>query len=97
VVVKGFAEEVVILAGASVVARHRRAYAKGALVLDPLHYLALIEEKPGALDQAAPLQGWELPPAFAEMRRLLGASGSRPSPRRSSPTISTSPSCSRRS
>ncbi len=73
VVVKGFVEEVVVLAGASVIARHRRAYGKGALVLDPLHYLALIEEKPGALDQAAALQGWELPPAFAEMRRLLEA------------------------
>ncbi len=73
VTVKGFVEEVVVLAGASVVARHRRAYQKGALVLDPLHYLALLEEKPGALDQAAPLQGWELPPAFAEMRRLLEA------------------------
>jgi hypothetical protein len=73
VVVKGFIEEVVILTGASVIARHRRAYEKGALVLDPLHYLALIEQKPGALDQAAPLQGWELPPAFAEMRRLLEA------------------------
>ncbi len=73
VVVKGFVEEVVVLAGAGVIARHRRAYGKGALVLDPLHYLALIEEKPGALDQAAALQGWELPPAFAEMRRLLEA------------------------
>src|ERR671911_3167700 len=38
VTVKGFVEEVVVLAGASVVARHRRAYQKGALVLDPLHY-----------------------------------------------------------
>jgi hypothetical protein len=36
-----------------------------------LHYLALIEEKPGALDQAAVRRGWELPPTFAEMRRLL--------------------------
>ncbi len=65
---KGFVDEVVVLAGASVVARHRRAYQKGAMVLDPLHYLALLEQKPGALDQAAALQGWKLPPAFAEMR-----------------------------
>jgi hypothetical protein len=34
---------------------------------DPRHFLALIERKSGALDQAAPLQGWELPPAFAEI------------------------------
>jgi hypothetical protein len=47
------------------------------MVCDPRHYLALIETKPGALDQAAPLQNWSLPPAFAEMRRLLEARCSR--------------------
>jgi len=41
------------------------------MVCDPRHYLPLIETKPGALDQAAPLQNWSLPPAFAEIRRLL--------------------------
>ncbi|HAK56340.1 MAG TPA: IS21 family transposase, partial [Acidobacteria bacterium] len=38
-----------------------------------LHYLALLERKIGALDQAAPLQGWDLPEAFANLRRLLEA------------------------
>ena len=35
--------------------------------------LALLEKKIGALDQAAPLAGWELPDAFATLRRLLEA------------------------
>ena len=61
VVVKGFVEEVVILAGATEIARHRRCYGKAELVFDPLHYLALIEQKPGALDQAAPLQDGTCP------------------------------------
>lgn len=73
VVVKGFVDEVVILCGANEIARHRRSYEKGALVFDPLHYLALIEQKPGALDQAAPLQHWELPDQFAHLRRLMEA------------------------
>ena len=38
---------------------------------DPIHYLPLLEKKPGALDQAAPLRGWELPGEFGTMRRLL--------------------------
>jgi hypothetical protein len=42
-------------------------------VFDPLHYLALLERKTGALDQAAPLAGWELPEAFTVLRRLLEA------------------------
>jgi hypothetical protein len=73
VVVKGFVDEVVILSGADEIARHQRSYEKAALVFDPLHYLALIEQKPGSLDQAAPLQHWELPDEFAHLRRLMEA------------------------
>jgi hypothetical protein len=71
VIVKGFVDEVVIVADGAEIARHPRSYEPGDMVCDPRHYLALIETKPGALDQAAPLQDWRLPPAFAEMRRLL--------------------------
>lgn len=60
VVVKGFVDEVVILCGAEEIARHARCYGEGVFVSNPLHYLALIEMKPGALDQAAALQGWDL-------------------------------------
>lgn len=73
VMVKGFVDEVVILAGSEEIARHPRSYERGAFVFDPLHYLALIEQKPGALDQAAPLQGWDLPDGFDHLRRLLEA------------------------
>ena len=38
-----------------------------------MHYLPLIEQKIGALDQAAPLKGWDLPEAFATLRRLMEA------------------------
>ena len=71
VIVKGFVDEVVILSGAEEIARHPRSYERRAFVFDPLHYLALIEQKPGALDQAAPLQGWDLPDDFDHLRRLL--------------------------
>ncbi len=59
--------------GAEIVARHRRSYVRGDVVYDPLHYLSLLERKPGALDQAAPLRGWKLDPAFDTLRRLLEA------------------------
>ncbi len=73
VVVKGFVDEVVILYGAEEIARHPRSYGTGVFVADPLHYLALIETKPGALDQAAALQGWDLPQVFQHLRHLLEA------------------------
>jgi transposase len=73
VVVKGFVDEVVILCRGEEIARHPRCYGEGSFVADPLHYLALIETKPNALDQAAALQGWELPEVFQHLRHLLEA------------------------
>jgi transposase len=73
VLVRGYVHEVVICCGAEVIARHRRSYEREDLIFDPLHYLPLIERKIGALDQAAPLMGWELPEAFATLRRLMEA------------------------
>jgi hypothetical protein len=36
-----------------------------------VHYLALLEKKPGGFDHARPLEEWELPDCFATLRRLL--------------------------
>src|SRR6187397_3453773 len=73
VVIRGYVHEVVISCGAEVIARHLRSYEREDFVFNPLHYLALIEQKINALDQAAPLTGWQLPEAFATLRRLLEA------------------------
>src|SRR5580658_4036744 len=61
VVVRGYVHEVAISCGSEVIARHPRSYDREDFVFDPLHYLPLLEQKIGALDQAAPLVGWNLP------------------------------------
>jgi len=71
VLVKGYVDQVVISCGSEVIARHPRSYERDDFVYDPIHYLPLLERKTGALDQAAPLQGWDLPEEFATLRRLL--------------------------
>jgi hypothetical protein len=71
--VRGYVHEVVIGCGTEIIAQHRRSYQKADMVFDPMHYLPLLEQKVGALDQAAPLQGWDLPDAFATLHRLLEA------------------------
>jgi transposase len=81
VLVRGYVEEVVISCGAETIARHPRSYAREDFVFDPLHYLALLEQKTSALDQAAPLQGWALPEAFTTLRRLLEARMGKPGKR----------------
>ena len=54
-----------------VVAEHRRCWEKRQTLFNPLHYLALLERKPGAFDHAAPLAGWQLPACFATLRQKL--------------------------
>ena len=73
VLIRGYVDEVVISCGADIIARHARSYEREDFVFEPLHYLALLEQKIGALDQAAPLAGWDLPEEFATFRRLLEA------------------------
>jgi transposase len=73
VLVKGYVHRVEIGCASEVIARHARSYERETAVYDPLHYLALLEHKSRALDQAAPLAGWDLPECFALWRRLLEA------------------------
>ena len=65
--------QVVISWGSEVIARHERTYERETVIFDPMHCLALLEQKTRALDQAPPLAGWQLPECFAQLRRLLEA------------------------
>jgi transposase len=71
--VRGYVDQVVIGCGGEIVARHPRCYDREDMIFDPVHYLPLIEKKINALDQAAPLAEWDLPPEFATLRRLMEA------------------------
>jgi hypothetical protein len=71
VVVKGDWQEVRLYVQRQEVARHERIWAKEKVHFEPLHYLALLERKPGALDHARPLAGWTLPECFGVLRRRL--------------------------
>ena len=73
VLVRGYVDQVVISCGAEVIVRHPRSYEKDDFVFDPLHYLPRLEQKTAALDQAAPLPGWDLPEEYRTLRRLLEA------------------------
>jgi transposase len=71
--IRGYVDEVVIGCGGEIIARHPRCYGREDMVFDPIHYLPLLEQKIGALDQAAPLADWDLPPEFHTLRRLMEA------------------------
>lgn len=71
--IRAYVDELVIGCRSEVIARHPRCWEREQIVFDPLHYLPLLEQKANALDQAAPLQGWDLPEEFANLRRLMEA------------------------
>ena len=77
VLVKGYVDRVVISCGSEVIARHHRSYQRDDFVFDPVHYLPLLEQKTAALDQAAPLQGWDLPAWISQIE--LNSLNMRPS------------------
>ncbi len=46
------------------IARHPRHWGREEFIFDPVHYLALLERKPGGLDHARPPADWDLPDCF---------------------------------
>jgi transposase len=71
VTVKGYVDRVEVVAGGQVVAGHARSYGRHEKVLDPLHFLVILDHKPAALDHAPVYRDWQLPAAFADLRRSL--------------------------
>src|SRR5262249_9496981 len=62
-------DEVGVIHEDRLVARHPRCWGRGQYRFDPVHYLALLERKPGGLDYARPLEDWDLPDCFGLLRR----------------------------
>jgi hypothetical protein len=70
--VKGYVDKVeVCTATGEHVASHKRSWKKEDILYNPIHYLPLLERKPGALDYAAPLFNFKLPSCFDDLRRKL--------------------------
>jgi len=75
VVVKGYVDRVAICHQDAVIAEHERLWGKEGIQFNPIHYLELLERKPGALDYARPLEEWELPECFHRLRGRLTEEG----------------------
>jgi transposase len=71
VLVRVYAERIVVLYDGEVVADHMRSFKRDHVVYDPWHYLPVLLRKPGALRNGAPFKDWDLPPAFAQVRAKL--------------------------
>jgi transposase len=57
-VLRAYPFRVEILLEKEVIATHPRCFGREQDVLDPLHYLTLLEQRPGAFEHAKPLRRW---------------------------------------
>jgi hypothetical protein len=68
---RAYAERIVVWCNGEVVGEHRRRFGRDHTVYDPWHYLPVLARKPGALRNGQPFRDWPLPPALAQVRRIL--------------------------
>jgi hypothetical protein len=71
VLVRSYAERIVVLLGDEIVANHPRQFRHDQIIYDPWHYLPVLVKKPGALRNGAPFKDWALPPALSQVRAKL--------------------------
>ncbi len=72
-VLRAFPFRIEILYLDEVIATHRRCFGKEQDVLDPLHYLPLLVQRPGAFEHAKPLRRWrkKWPPSYERLLQEL--------------------------
>jgi transposase len=73
ITVRATIDQVHLICAGELVATHPRCWDKQQFFYDPVHYLALLERKPGGFDHARPLEGWDLPVSFGILRRRFEA------------------------
>lgn len=68
-VLQAYPFQVRILSAEKVIAEHPRCFGREQDILNPVHYLPLLEQRPGAFDYAAPIKQWrkQWPPAYEEL------------------------------
>jgi transposase len=73
VMLRAYADRVVIMDEDSVIGEHKRQFDKNQVAYNPWHYLSVLKRKPGALRNGAPFYDWELPQFITSIRDALNA------------------------
>ena len=74
-VIKAYPFRIDVLHLDRVIASHPRCYKRKQDILNPLHYLPLLEQRPGAFDHAQPIRRWRegWPPVYERLLAQLRA------------------------
>jgi transposase len=76
-VLKAYPFRVDILHQDQVIASHGRSTGREQDVIEPMHYLPLLEQRPGAFEHAKPMRRWreQLPPIYEKLLAVLRTQG----------------------
>jgi transposase len=66
-----YADKVCFYASGECISSHKRSFERDKTFCDPLHYLRVLERKPGALRNGVPFQNWALPLGLQMARERL--------------------------
>jgi transposase len=73
VVLRAFPFRIEVLWMDQVIARHERCFEREKDIIDPLHYVGLLSQRPGAFEHAIPVRRWRetWPPAYERLLEVL--------------------------
>lgn len=69
--VRAYSDKVMVSSKGRVIAEHIRHFGRDKTIYNPLHYLPLLEQKPGAIRNGAPFHEWALPDGLKKVREIL--------------------------
>ena len=74
-VLRAYPFRIDILHQDQVIATHQRCHGRHQDIIEPLHYLLLLEQRPGAFEHAKPMRRWreQLPPVYEQLLSQLRA------------------------
>lgn len=71
VTIRSYPTKVEVFYKDKLIASHERIFLKNKSILNPYHYLSLLDRKPGAVRNGAPFKNWKLPKSIVEVKDIL--------------------------
>lgn len=68
ITLRAYADRLVMIADHKEVAEHQRDFGRYQSILEPWHYVPVLQRKPGALRNGAPFKDWDLPDALLQLK-----------------------------
>lgn len=69
--IRAYADRIDVFYGDEQIATHARTFKRYETVLNPFHYLPLVNRKPGILRNGAPFKNWDLPKPILQIKEKL--------------------------